>query len=219
MEHKILGVFILTMALTTSGCGETTGTEAGSSTLGNDSYSDIDASYTTPLSDLDTYTSDNPDSEYSSESDTDAHVYYGSGSQQVDPGGFSNNTSADLSSEPEFTKGNTAIDDEIRTIQNDSSDLAYQDRHQEGFQNLERRDAEHYLWSKQDVDGNSYQYVPSMIRTAGYSAIKTGQYWRTKSVSAENVATHAEKKMKLCFFALRRCFSREPAQILCWQTS
>jgi hypothetical protein len=61
--------------------------------------------------------------------------------------------------------------------------MAYQDRHQEGYQNLQRRDAEHYLWSKQDVDGNSYQWAPSMIRTTGYSIVKIGQYWGIKGVN------------------------------------
>ena len=63
---------------------------------------------------------------------------------------------------------------------------AYRDRLNEGeaFQNLQRRDAEHYLWSLQDVNGNSYQWLPSMIRTTGYSVVKIGQYWGTEGVNS-----------------------------------
>ena len=68
-------------------------------------------------------------------------------------------------------------------------DMAYADRYQEGFQNLQRRDAEHYLWSKADVDKNSYQWLPSMIRTTGYSVMKVGQYWGIEGINKVRTMT------------------------------
>ena len=56
---------------------------------------------------------------------------------------------------------------------------SYADRYCEAdpFQNLDRRDAEHYLWSYQDVQKNSYQWLPSIIRTVGYSTVKVPKYY------------------------------------------
>ena len=62
---------------------------------------------------------------------------------------------------------------------------AYIDRRCEPdpYQNFERRDAEHYLWSLQDVRSNNYQYLPSLIRTTGYSIFKIGDYYTRTGIN------------------------------------
>ena len=59
---------------------------------------------------------------------------------------------------------------------------SYDDRQFERkpFDNKWRRDAEHYLWSYDDVSKNNYQWAPAIVRATGYSAVKYGQYYGTE---------------------------------------